>query len=88
MKCEGCKTKRDIYKSTGVENMQCILKTNAPKRCCPCSNCIVKPMCTMQCDRFKSVLQSIFELPLSYNYKSIHPPQHAWANRVYYSRIF
>jgi len=87
MDCKGCKTKRDTkpFRTTN----KCIIQTNAPKRHCPCGNCIVKPMCKNECELFHNLIVSIFRMSISYDYKSVdimRPSDYYSMERPYYRR--
>lgn len=73
MQCNGCFTKITIDKFKYIEVSECVLKANAPKKKCPCQNCIVKVTCKTQCDAFALAVHTIFNSAkkLSYDYKAI-----------------
>ncbi len=87
MKCKGCmtSTKLRIY-----DLNKCVIKNNSPKKSCPCYKCLVKTSCSVQCQDFKDVIKSIFNIKMGYNYKGVvsdtfpHINSHA---RPYYHRI-
>lgn len=75
MNCKGCRTEGLIEEHSVTK--ACVVKQNAPKRNCPCEDCIVKTACFNQCDKFQSLVRSIFNLPLSYDYKYVYESQFA-----------
>jgi len=89
MSCEGCKTKIDSQWYDLIN--KCIIKTNAPKRICPCQSCVIKPMCNRQCKEFYDLAESIFQIDLSYDYKGIVRNPSVYngniVRRPYYNRI-
>ena len=86
MNCKGCRTK--IYTKKFKKITTCIIQANAPKRKCPCQVCIIKPMCSEQCKPFYDLIESIFKISISYNYKSEALSPFPFAqNRPYYNRI-
>jgi hypothetical protein len=39
---------------------------------CPCINCIVKVMCSKQCEKFKNEVSQIFKLKIETDYKEYY----------------
>lgn len=85
MSCEGCKTKIDTKQFRGIS--KCVIKTNAPKRNCPCESCVVKPMCSRQCKPFYDLVASIFKMSLSYDYKAVNLHPNIIQDKPYYDRL-
>ena len=69
MDCKGCRTAVNIKKYYWTK--LCIIVNNAPKRNCPCQQCLVKTSCTVQCKDFVNLIKSIHKIGVSYNYKGI-----------------
>jgi hypothetical protein len=88
MSCKGCKTKIDASQFIRVN--KCIIRTNTPNKNCPCEVCVIKPMCSDQCEDFYNLLVSIFKISLSYDYKSVSPdkPTAHLIYQPYYRRLF
>jgi len=90
--CKGCLT--NIIARKHTKTNKCIIKTNAPKRTCPCQKCLVKTTCNDQCEEFKETVTTIFSFKLSYDYKAVVDPplyglerQRGYFIRPYYKRI-
>ena len=85
-KCKGCKTSRLLFEN-GIKLSKCIVKNNAPKRKCPCEDCLIKVTCYIQCDNFSQCVKSIFNIHISYNYKYIIQPRYSFNERAIYLLI-
>jgi len=86
--CKGCRTQIEIKSVSSMNH--CIIITNAPNKKCPCKDCIVKLMCRSQCEEFIYTVRSIFNLPLSYDYKCVELDSlyHRRLNLIpYYKRL-
>ena len=60
--CKGCQIALPFL-------VKCYLHSYNDKGQCPCSNCIVKPMCKIECDDFKLFEIGILDcnvIPLNY----------------------
>ena len=69
MNCKGCLT---AIRMKTFERKICVIANNAPKRNCPCQQCLVKTTCDKQCEDFITLLKSIHKFKkLSYDYKKI-----------------
>jgi hypothetical protein len=90
MNCKGCRTLSLIYEYN-IERKKCILKTVAPTEECPCWNCLIKTTCFKQCDDFIELLEFVFEMKLSYDYKCVLKPDSTYyygvPKRAYYKSI-
>ena len=91
MTCKGCRT-LSIMVDHKIKVVGCIIQINAPKKIikCPCRECIVKTSCFIQCQKFKDLCQSIFELRISYDYKNVKVQDgynHSYPERAYYERL-
>jgi len=89
MDCKGCVTRREIE---FYEINKCVILNCSPKSDCPCQECMIKVICSKQCEAFVDLFYSIFKMPPSYDYKCVNhdnpiiyypfPRRPAWYKRL------
>ena len=83
MNCKGCLTKNAMKE---FEPKKCLIVSNAPNRNCPCQTCLVKSMCTSQCQEYIDLINSIHQIDISYDYKYIHKRDWGFDSNPMYKR--
>lgn len=74
---------------TQVDNGFCTILFAEYEHMCPCEECMIKIMCTKNCEEYNAIVQHCSKLTLSkYNtYKKYHDALHKWRGKQHGKEI-